>query len=41
MEPQLLWDRLSVSLEGLLSLTSLLSWVKAFDLMKSGMLDSL
>lgn len=41
LEPQLLWNWSSVLLEGLLSLTSLLSWVKAFDLMKSGRLDSL
>lgn len=41
MEPQLLWDRLSVWLEGLFSLTSLLCWVKAFGLMKSGKLGSL
>lgn len=41
MEPQLLWDRLSVLLEDFFSLTSLLCWVKAFDLMKSGKLGSL
>lgn len=34
-------DRLSVLLEGLFSVSSLLFWVKAFDLMESGKLDSL
>lgn len=36
MEPQLLWDRISLLLEDFFSLSSLLSWVKAFDLMNLG-----